>query len=420
MTTPITTSHRCEHDMRPLKQLFARAKRRAWLLVGTQSLVHALVIVGPCVGLVAPFRSQLRLHRQSLFVAASCSVIVLAVILAIRRRSRIPAYLHRLDNQFDAAGRIISAAEFMQSPHARSPFQSLALADTADWVARRPLVQLPWTWPTRWAAVGLSFVLLTHIACQAPTPQTVQTGQPAGRGKIKVEPPDPGDHAAVRFTDSQHPPPRPPGPNGSGGMFGPAADRSGGVTYGTQQLQSDSGRSNFGSSASSTTSASANSNSPSENSSGTGNSPALSSANSGSSGQGSAPSRRQALDRAPQSGHLNPQAPPGGSNAGRGPGQKVHDSRGVSAERRDIAADAKKGEGNSGDASKRPGEQKPGMKFADGASASSNEPGANPNLDGVELDELAIERLPPDQRERVRQYNANLRRLRQTTQPQRP
>jgi len=414
MTPSHNTAQRQARDFKPLRTLFARAKRRAWLLVALQSASHALAVTVAAAFLLASVRSSVGLSNAALLVATILFALAITLILTIRRAKRIPDYLRCLDDRFDAAGRIISAGEFIDLTDNHSPFHALALADTAEWIAKRPTVRLPWTWPTRWAALCAAFALLASTACQKPQPTAAESTSAKSTGKIKVEQPDPGDH----LTRQPPPPPpaSPPGSNGSNGMFGPPAERPSGVTYGTQVMPADHGFASSGGSASNSSSANRGAAQPNGLNSG---SSSLAPSASNNSGVGTNPGPNGQKPAAPSQkpGQPAPNAPPGGSMAGRGPGQKQSDPRGVSAARKDVAAIAKKGEGNGGDANKLPGERKPGKEFAQGGPAASSQPAGDLKFDGVELDEMAIERLPPEQRERVRQYNANLRRLRQTTQP---
>lgn len=414
MTPSVKRASDRAEDLKPLQRLFARAKRRAWLLIGIQSASHALILTVFCAAILAPTRSFFRFSISSYSFAIALIALALTIILTFHRRMRVPEYLRRLDDRFDAAGRIVSAAEFLDSPQSRGPFHELALTETATWIAKRPAVRLPWTWPTRWAALSLAFALLASTGCQKPQPVAVQSRAVRPDGKIKVEQPDPGDHHAAQ---SRPPPTDASVSAGSNGMFGQPAERPSGVTYGSQQLQADRGIAQAGNSNSSNGSTAnrgaaqgtAKSNSennlfnPSASNGGAG-------AEVGNSGPNpAAPSQKP--------GKSPPNAPPGGSLAGRGPGQKQPDPRGVSAARKDVAATAKRGEGKSSDANKPSSDRKPGSEFAQGGPSTATQPAANSSYDGVELDELAIERLPPEQRERIRQYNANLRKLRQTTQP---
>ncbi len=398
-------------NLKPLRRLFARARRRAWLLLGLQSAVFASLASLGCAAVLLTFRSALRLSEAALFGAIALLALAITLFLTLRRRKLLPGYVNRLDEQFDAAGRIVSAAEFLNSLDSTNAFQSMALADTSAWIARRPAIRLPWVWPTRWATLGVAIAILATSGCQQPQQKVAQSDPPKPTGKIKVEQPDSGDHLSPRQ------PPNPPDSTAGSSMFGQPAERPAGVTYGTQQLRADSGSASNGRSGSSSGSANQGASSPNQqNSSSTGG--AIVPARSKSSGAGSqlrSAGRNPGNQNTPP-GQPAPNAPPGGSMAGRGPGQKLSDPRGVKAAQKDIAANARKGEGNGGPG-KAGDERKPGVEFAQGGSSATTRPASDANYEGVELDEMAIERLPPEQRERIRQYNANLRRLRLTTQP---
>jgi len=354
-----------------LRRFLARVRRRSMILLSGQSLLHALLAGLAFGGLLAAICRPAELNWPLIGWTLMAVIVVLTMILTLRRAARSAAYTRVVDDRFDAAGRVIVAAEFLGSGKALDAFQKLALADTAKWIEQRP-IGLPWTWPGKWpvAVMSVALAAISHAGCQRPNrPTATSTENP--HGKLAVSPPDGGpasptsrpwkSNSAAAGESAENP-------------FGRLGARPDGVTYGSQPMAMDQRAS----------------------------SPAPASGAGAASSSGAA-GNQQVVN------------PPGGSSAGLGGGPKQSDPRGVQAAKRDIEAMGKKAVGSPSPAGKgKPGmARKPGDEFAKGGPGATTKPAAEVGFDGVEIDEMTLERLPPEQRERIRRYNENLRKLRE-------
>jgi hypothetical protein len=361
-----------------LRRFLARARRRALLLLAAESLLYASLIGLVLAAALLAGRQATGLRPLVIGLSLAAAVGLSGAILLLRRAGRRNGYLRVVDDRYDAAGRLIVAAEFLAAREPLDAFRRLALVDAAEWIDRRRDIGLPWTWPRRWPRALMMLALACALAgCQEPSKPASVREQSKPHDKIAVAPPDGGSpNRPVQ-------PPPPPGsepPTTPEHPFGKPAPRPDGVTYGSQPVPADRG-------------------------------PAA--------GAGRNPQPGLA-------GNPPPVAPPGGSRAGTTDGPKQPDPRGVQAARKDIESQGKKGGGTPSGPEKPGTDRKPGAAFAKGgAPGSTTQPADEIRFDGIEIDEMTLERLPPEQRERVRRYNENLRRLREqqasgvgsTTQP---
>lgn len=363
----------------PLVDLLRRARRRALLLQATQSLVHALLVGGVLGGLLAAVGRALGMSWSLIGWFVFAAVIAVASWFMHRRAARRASFLHSVDNRYDAAGRLVVAAEFLGCGRPLDAYQRLALTDAARWIESRRATRLPWTWPSRWPAVSSCLLLFALVVsgCQKPAPAIGErTG--ATRGSISVAPPDGGSATPPGQT------PPPPPVNSAENPFGRPAPRPDGVTYGADEFPSDRGGGKKAGG----------------NSSGT-----------EGRGSGMAQGGPGAQNQAPPK--PGGQGGAGGSGAGTSGGPKQSDPRGVQAARKDVEATGRKGAGKPSGPERAGKGAKPGEEFASGsAGGATTRPAAIVGFDGVAIDEMTLERLPPEQSERIRQYNENLRKLR--------
>jgi len=365
---------------RPLVVLLHKVRRRALLLLATQSLVHALFVGAALGGVLTAVRRALGVSWSLIGWIAFAVVIAVASWFMHRRVMRRTAFLHSVDDRYDAAGRLVVAAEFLAGGRPLDAYQRLALGDAARWIESRRATRLPWTWPSRWPAISSCLLLFALVVsgCQKPTPATSEHSGTTG-GSIAVAPPDGG---------SITPPgqPVPPAPVGSAeNPFGKPAPRPDGVTYGADEFPSDLGGGNK-----------AGGNASGSQGRGSGM------AHGGTGAQNQAPSK------------AGGQGGTGGSGAGTSGGPKQADPRGVQAAKKDVEATGGKGAGKPSGPERVGKGAKPGEEFANsGARGATTRPAAIVGFDGVEIDEMTLERLPHEQRERIRQYNENLRKLRE-------
>ncbi len=365
---------------RPLVDLLRSVRRRALLLLATQSLVHALIVGAALGGILAAVGRALGVSWSLIGWSVLAAVLAVGTWFMHRRVMRRTAFLHAVDDRYDAAGRLVVAAEFLACDRPLDAYQRLALGDAARWIESRRTTRLPWTWPSRWPTASSCLLLFILIVsgCQKPTLATNEHTGTTG-GSISVAPPDGG---------STTPPGRPPPPapaSSTENPFGRPAPRPDGVTYGADEFPSDRGGGNKSG----------------------GNA-------SGTQGRGSGMARggTGAQNQAPNK--PGGQGATGGSGAGTSGGPKQADPRGVQAARKDVEASGGKGVGKPSGPERVGKGSKPGEEFASGgARGATTRPAAIVGFDGVEIDEMTLERLPPEQRERIRQYNENLRKLRE-------
>jgi|GEM_PF-4793098 len=159
-----------EQLQRDFMRFLRRVRRRAWtILVIRCGTPVAVICTLLCIITLIHFTLDAR--RASGGALATSAFI--AAYLVIRRRSFVNEYIEAVDRRYDAAGRIIAAAEFVSTGESLDAFQRLAVEDAALWLQKHRRRKLPWTVRMKSktaAAASLALVVASIAGCEAPQP----------------------------------------------------------------------------------------------------------------------------------------------------------------------------------------------------------------------------------------------------------
>ncbi len=175
-----------------------RVRRRAWTIVFVRSWLPA---AGLCCLLGAAIHVNAGVGWPAVVKAGALVSLIAAVILTILRRRTIDAYIAIVDRHYDAAGRIVAAAEFLRSAEPPDAFRKLAIEDAATWISKHPRRGLPWTLgrarrPAAGAALCLAAAML--VGCESPQP-----ARPRPATEPDAAPPGPAQRAEPRSSGSE-------------------------------------------------------------------------------------------------------------------------------------------------------------------------------------------------------------------------
>jgi len=166
-----------EHSDRSHRKFarFARhVRRRAWTILFLRHWLRAAVL---CFVLAAAAHLYAEMGLSLLVKVGALVSLIAAAILSFLGRRMIRAYIATVDRHYDAAGRIVAAAEFLESDEPPDAFRKLAIEDAAEWIGKHPRRTLPWMLgrvrrPAIGVALCIAATMLVH--CESPQPTAPQ------------------------------------------------------------------------------------------------------------------------------------------------------------------------------------------------------------------------------------------------------
>ena len=177
------TSTPAEHSDRLYRRFarFARrVRRRAWTIVFMRYWLRAATI---CAVLGAAVHLNSDVGLSVVIEGGALVSLIAATVFSFLRRRMVDAYIATVDRRYDAAGRIIVAAEFLRSREPPDAFRKLAIEDAAEWISKHPRRGPPWTLGrARRPAIGVALCIAATmlVGCESP--------QPTARRKPATEP----------------------------------------------------------------------------------------------------------------------------------------------------------------------------------------------------------------------------------------
>jgi hypothetical protein len=436
-------------------QFTKRVRRRALLLLVCRAAAQSLAVGGGLALLLTIVPSfGIPLAGMRLILGGMAVLWVAWVVW--HERPRAHDFVPVVDEYYDAAGRVVAAADFLTGTEPLDAFRVLALKEAGRWVNERKHLGLPWRWPTKWKRMALcvcwTAIILAGCAQPHPPPSEPPTKvkldvAPPGHGQPTVNPASstpsevPGSHdrtagkrnreveeegtdgrssqrpAASDGRSSQEQPGQSANPQGAQSGGGREADGA----------EGDTGRSG------SDARPSADEGSGSSHPAGVG-SETEAELDSGSSsadqqfGSGT-PSGEQPGEAAPltKSGTADSKSPPMPESTGRPekeqheveslkagnqPAEKRFDDQSVRSPKKAVSTpsrDHKKTKSDSHPTKKVTGRGQ-GEDFADGSAAAAS-PAPSVSYENARPDDMLMASLPPAERKLVERYLANLQRL---------
>lgn len=238
-----------EHSYRRFARFVRRARRRAWTILLARYWLRAAAI---CVVLGAAVHVNSGVGLPVLIEVGAIVSLVVALVVSLVKRRMVADFMFTVDRHYDAAGRIVAAAEFLRTRESPDAFRKLAIEDAAEWISKHPRRGLPWTLgragrPAVGAALCLAAALLAGCESPQPTPRRKPAADPDVARPERGQRAEPGSTGSAmiggderqldRGEDGQAPgrsdAGTSPGQTGSDAGTGPGQTGSGAV--GTQQ-----------------------------------------------------------------------------------------------------------------------------------------------------------------------------------------
>jgi hypothetical protein len=178
-----------EQSRRRFAHFVRRARRRAWTILLVRYWLRAAAI---CVVLGAAIHVNSDVGPSVLIEVGVLVSLVAALVLSVFRRRMVEDFMFAVDQHYDAAGRIVAAAEFLRSRESPDAFRKLAIEDAAEWISMHPRRGLPRTLgKTRRPAARVAFCVAAALLLGCESPQPATPGERAT--KPDVAPPGLGE-----------------------------------------------------------------------------------------------------------------------------------------------------------------------------------------------------------------------------------
>lgn len=185
-----TTAEQSDKLQRDFARFVRRLRRRAWMLL---FLRYWLIAVAICA-LLASAMYQLASTNVPVLIGTGVTIsLVAALVASVLGRRTIDGYVEIVDRHYDAAGRILAAAEFLRASAPPDAFRKLAIEDAVVWIAKHPRRGLPWTLSKarrRATSAALCIAAVILVGCESP--------QPTARQKPESEPEVPQSYPVPR------------------------------------------------------------------------------------------------------------------------------------------------------------------------------------------------------------------------------
>jgi hypothetical protein len=169
-----TPTEHADRSYREFARFARRVRRRAWTILFLRHWLRAAVL---CIVLAAAVHVYGEIDLSLLAKVGALVSLVAAAILSFLGRRAVRGYVATVDRHYDAAGRIVAAAEFLQSDEPPDAFRKLAIEDAAEWISTHPRRTLPWVLRRarrRAIGVALCFAATMLVRCESPQPTVPQ------------------------------------------------------------------------------------------------------------------------------------------------------------------------------------------------------------------------------------------------------
>jgi len=175
-----TATKNSDRLYRRFARFTCRARRRAWTILLVHYWLRAAVI---CAVLGAAVHVGLDIGLLAVIEGGALVSLAAATVLSVLRRRVVDDFIAVVDRHYDAAGRIVAAAEFLELDEPPDAFRKLAIEDAAEWISKHPRRTLPWLLrrarrPAIGVALCIAATMLVH--CESP--------QPTAPRKLATEP----------------------------------------------------------------------------------------------------------------------------------------------------------------------------------------------------------------------------------------